>query len=244
MKKTEFCGNISKKEKIISCRTDKKGDDNYMAENSISMTNQAYQQVKNAIQNCLYMPGDSLSEKELCEKLKCGRTPVREALLKLRDEGLIEIFPRKGIQVATFHHQQISEIYQIRKLIEPTACEKYYLSLDKAKLLAFDTAFKEVDRNDNHAYYALDIEFHSFLVAAANNQRLSDFFDGLMEIQYRFGIYSSKIGTAVKHDYYTEHHEIIEALLAEEKENICKTIIAHINYSEVIALKTLECMEP
>lgn len=214
-----------------------------MAEQLGSMTNQVYQKVKQAIQNCAYMPGDALSEKELCEAICCGRTPLREALLKLRDEGLIEIFPRKGIKVAAFCRQNISEIYQIRKLIEPAVCEKYYLGFDKAELLRFDAAFKQVDRNDNHAYYALDVEFHAWLIAAANNKKLNDFFAGLMEVQYRFGIYSSKIGTAVKHDYYTEHHEIIEALLAEDKERIHRAITAHTNYSEVIALKTLECVK-
>lgn len=213
-----------------------------MAEKPISLTEQAYQVLKQRIQDCEYMPGQPLSEKGLCEALDCGRTPVREALLALRGEGLVEIFPRKGIRVAGFSHERISEIYQIRKLIEPTVCVKYCLRFDKAALLDFDRRFASLDRADDRAYYQLDTDFHRWLVAAAENRTLDAFFAGLMEVQYRFGVYSARVGTAEKRDYYTEHHEIIEALLAEDLSRIERALVSHTNYSEVIALKTLEAV--
>ena len=85
-------------------------------------------------------------------------------------------------------------------------------------------------------------EFHRWLVTAAGNGTLDAFFAGLMEVQYRFGVYSARIGTAEKRDYYTEHHEIIEALLAEDAVRIERALVSHTNYSEVIALKTLEAV--
>lgn len=211
-----------------------------MMEKPVSMTEKAYQVLKERIQDCEYMPGQPLSEKGLCEALGCGRTPVREALLALRGEGLVEIFPRKGIAVAGFTRARISEIYQIRKLVEPAVCVSYVLRFDKAALLDFDRRFRTLDRADDRAYYRLDTDFHRWLVAAAENHTLDVFFAGLMEVQYRFGIYSARLGTAEKRDYYTEHHEIIEALLAEDATRIRRALTAHTNYSEVVALKTLE----
>lgn len=209
-------------------------------EKKCSMTERAYTEIKEKIQNCFYMPGESISEKGICDVLACGRTPVREALLALRGEGLVEIFPRKGIRVAGFTPSRISEIYQIRKLLEPAVCVRYALRFDKGSLLAFDRRFRTLDRTDDLAYYRLDTDFHRWLVASANNHTLDTFFAGLMEVQYRFGVYSSRIGTAEKRDYYTEHHEIIEALLSEDTVRIETSVAAHINYSEVIALKTLD----
>ena len=84
---------------------------------SASMTQKSLLYLRDKIQNCQLMPGETLSEKELCEEIGCGRTPVREALLSLRGDGLVEIFPRKGIRVAPFTKEGICEIYQIRKLI-------------------------------------------------------------------------------------------------------------------------------
>lgn len=52
-------------------------------------------------------------------------------------------------------------------------------------------------------------------------------------------MYTVRMGTAVKGDFYTEHHEIIEALLSEDLERLGRVLVSHANYSEVIALRTL-----
>ncbi len=211
-----------------------------MEERSTSLTQRALAYLKEKIQNCELAPGEILLEKELCQEIDCGRTPVREALLSLRGEGLVEIFPRKGIRVAPFTREGICEIYQIRKLLEPTVCARYCLGMDKGRLLDFDRQFQQMDQEDNRAYYALDISFHTWLVAAAGNKTLDAFFSGLMQTQYRFSMYTVQMGTAVKRDYYSEHHEVIEALLAEDTARIEKAVTAHANYSQVIALRTLQ----
>lgn len=206
---------------------------------SASMTQKSLLYLRDKIQNCQLMPGETLSEKELCEEIGCGRTPVREALLSLRGDGLVEIFPRKGIRVAPFTKEGICEIYQIRKLIEPAVCTQYFYNLDKSRLLEFDSQFQQVDLNDDRRYYELDFSFHSWLVSAAKNQTLDAFFHSLMQLQYRFSMYTVRMGTAVKGDFYTEHHEIIEALLSEDLERLGRVLISHASYSEVIALRTL-----
>lgn len=211
-----------------------------MEQKELSMTQQAVSYIRDQIQNCELMPGEPLSEKKLCQEIGCGRTPVREALLSLQSEGLVEIFPRRGIQVTPFTREAIWEIYQIRKIIEPTICGRYYLQIDKERLLRFDQEFKQMDHEDDRAYYTLDITFHNWLVEIANNHRLSAFYAGVLRSQYRFSMYTARLGTAVKGDYYTEHHEIIKALMAEDADRIIKTSIAHANYSEEIALRTIQ----
>ena len=96
-----------------------------MAEAYTSLTDRALTYLREKIQNCELMPGELLSEKGLCEEIGCGRTPVREALLTMKGEGLIEIFPRRGIRVTPFTRDGICQIYQIRKLIEPAVCTRY-----------------------------------------------------------------------------------------------------------------------
>lgn len=211
-----------------------------MEQKELSMTQQAVSYIRDRIQNCELMPGEPLSEKNLCQEIGCGRTPVREALLSLQGEGLVEIFPRRGIRVTPFTREAIQEIYQIRKIIEPTICGRYYLQIDKDRLLRFDQEFKQMDHEDDRAYYTLDISFHNWLVEIANNRRLSAFYAGVLRSQYRFSMYTARLGTAVKGDYYTEHHEIIKALMAEDADRIVKTSIAHANYSEEIALRTMQ----
>ncbi len=211
-----------------------------MSGETTSMTGTMLKLLRDKIQNCVYMPGNYIYERELCEETGYGRTPVREALLLLQREGSIEILPRRGIRVTPFTYQSVEEIYQNRKILEPTVCEKYYLRLEKERLLWFDQQFSQVSGYDDRSYFELDTMFHKWLVSSAENSQLTDFFNRVMDQQYRFSMYTSKVGTAVRGDCYTEHHRIIEALLTEEPESIKRALIDHINYSQAIALRTLQ----
>ena len=71
-----------------------------------------------------------------------GRTPVREALLRLQKEGLIEIFPRKGMRVAPFNKKNVSDLYQARKLLEPTVMTSYLSMYAKSTLLDYLVRFE------------------------------------------------------------------------------------------------------
>ena len=74
---------------------------------------------------CQYMPGEAVNELKIMEETGIGRTPVREALLALKEEGLIEIRPRKGTFACAITEFQINEMYQIRRLLEPISAVKY-----------------------------------------------------------------------------------------------------------------------
>jgi len=104
---------------------------------SMTQAQQVYAYLKDALYKCVYLPGQEISEKQLYAELPFGRTPIRETLLQLQKEGLVEIYPRKGMRIAPITHQQIDELYQIRKLIEPSIavsnCSKY----SKPRLLEY-----------------------------------------------------------------------------------------------------------
>lgn len=211
-----------------------------MTKETASMTETMLKLLREKIQNCVYMPGSYIYERELCEETGYGRTPVREALLLLQQEGNIEILPRRGIRVTPFTYRSVEEIYQNRKILEPTVCGKYYLRLEKERLLQFDEQFSKAADYDDKSYFELDTRFHRWLVSSAANGQLMDFFNRVMDQQYRFSMYTSKVGTAVRGDCYPEHHRIIEALLTGEPESIQRTLTDHLNYSQGIALRTLQ----
>lgn len=211
-----------------------------MSKETVSMTETILELLRDKIQNCIYMPGTYVYERELCEETGYGRTPVREALLLLQREGSVEILPRRGIQVTPFTYRSVEEIYQTRKILEPSVCGTYYLRLEKERLLQFDQKFSKAADFDDRDYFGLDNTFHRWLVASAENRQLTAFFNHVMDQQYRFSMYTSKVGTAVRGTCYAEHHRIIEALLTEEPEKIQKALVDHINYSQTIALRTLQ----
>ena len=102
-----------------------------------ALTNQAYEYLYDKIVSCQYRPGQELNEKQLLEQTKFGRTPLREALLMLQSDKLLEIYPRKGMRIAPFTEKSIDDLYQTRKLIEPTVCRKYITLYSKSRLLEF-----------------------------------------------------------------------------------------------------------
>ena len=108
-----------------------------------ALTNQAYEYLYRKIVSCEYLPGQELNEKQLLEETSFGRTPLREALLMLQAENLIDIFPRKGMRITPFTEKSIDDLYQARKLIEPTVCRKYISMYSKSRLLEYLKQFEK-----------------------------------------------------------------------------------------------------
>lgn len=205
-----------------------------------TLKEQAYDYLKYKIKNCLYIPGEAINEMKIAEETGMGRTPIREALLALKEENLIEVKPRKGTFVADITETQVNESYQIRRILEPVIAVKYKLSFDKGRLLAFDEMFSRLDVTDDEAYFNLDVRFHEHIVEAAGNPAINGFFQKTMFGQYRIGIYNSIHGLARKENYYQEHHDIIMALLEEDDKKIEEANVRHISNSHIISLQAVK----
>ena len=88
------------------------------AERDSSMQNQAYQFIRKKIERCEYAPNDMLSESLLREELGFSRTPVREAIGRLAQEGLVRVYPKRGIMVSAISIGDIHQIFEVRALVE------------------------------------------------------------------------------------------------------------------------------
>ena len=87
----------------------------------------AYETIKRKIIHCDYMPNDILSEMMLMEEIDASRTPIREALNMLSQEGLVRIIPKKGIMVLPLTMKEVAMTFEARMLMEPYIIE--HLSL-------------------------------------------------------------------------------------------------------------------
>ena len=90
-----------------------------MTKKTINLKKYAYNEIKDKIVNCIYAPGSLLNEQILASELNISRTPIREALSHLQEEGLITIMPKKGILVSNITISDMSQIYQVRLEVEP-----------------------------------------------------------------------------------------------------------------------------
>jgi DNA-binding GntR family transcriptional regulator len=129
---------------------------------------QAYSVLRDAIVCGELAPGRQLSENELAELLGVSRTPVREALIRLRDDRLVEIVPQLGTFVTHISEAGVADAQFIREALECAAVRIAAERADNEDLAALDgivTRQREIrDTDDYDRFYVLDDEFHGTLV--------------------------------------------------------------------------------
>ena len=141
------------------------------------MAQQAYEILLERILLGEYLPGASLLEKEIAKDLNLSRTPVREALLRLKLEGLVEVIPRGGIFVAEASINMIRGVTEVRLILEDylsrlavERCTEELLTKFQAWLEKSEASWgrltpKERKRRDG--------DFHRFMYRAAGNETLA-----------------------------------------------------------------------
>lgn len=116
-------------------------------------------------------PGTVVSEKELATVYGIGRTPVREALLRLSDEGLVEIVPKSGTRVTRIPASRLPEAILVRKALEDittrTAAERASVSDLMSLRMLIQRQQEAAERSDEAAFHAADEAFHAEIARAA-----------------------------------------------------------------------------
>ena len=151
-----------------------------MAEREASVTTavRARDELREAILAGSLPPGSRLRAEPLAERLQTSRTPVREALMLLAREGLVDIEPRRGAVVRAFDAADLADLYEVRALIEPYAARRAATRIDAAALQRLREVRDEADARgaaDDAAVedqVALNEQFHAIIVAAAQSPRL------------------------------------------------------------------------
>jgi len=142
-----------------------------------SLVDAAYQQIRQRTLDNLWPPGHRALEQEVALALGMSRTPVREALMRLRNEGLVEVIPRHGMRVLPVSPAEMREIYQILTALECMAGELLARRRPTdAALKPLVAATKAMDKalkaDDLDAWAAADERFHTHLIERAGNRQL------------------------------------------------------------------------
>lgn len=142
-----------------------------------SMADAAHEQIRRRILDNVWPPGHRMLEQEVALALGMSRTPVREALMRLQNEGLVEVIPRHGMRVLPVSPNDMSEIYQILTALECMAAELLAQRKPSAKALeplvaATQAMDKALKADDLDAWAAADERFHAQLLELAGNRQL------------------------------------------------------------------------
>jgi DNA-binding GntR family transcriptional regulator len=155
-----------------------------------SQPQRVYQRLKQMILDNELQSGAFVLQEELGAMLGVSRTPIREALIRLESEGLVEIRPRHGMRVLPVSIAAMREIYEVLTALEALAARLVAeRGLSRHQLVALDAAVSDMDAalasSDLDAWAEADQRFHALLVAFSNNSRLIDMVETVVDQSYR-----------------------------------------------------------
>lgn len=144
--------------------------------NAVSQVDACYGQLREWIVTCELVPGARLTERELIAKMGFGRTPVREALLKLSQERLIEVLPRSGYRVRELTRKSIQDFFAVWRTIAPLIARLGIEGMTPAyrqKILDIGKERAAAQEADAATQSRIASAFFNILVAAADNDPLT-----------------------------------------------------------------------
>ncbi|SIQ46492.1 transcriptional regulator, GntR family [Rhizobium sp. RU35A] len=140
---------------------------------------QIYWLLRQAIVHLEMQPGAVISEKELCAEFGVSRTPVREALQRLADEGLVDIFPHSGTYVSRISFKVAEEGFVIRRALEIESVRKAVANVTDAEIDRLKTLIAQMEgilaSNELEKYLDCDDMFHSAIAGISGYPRIWKF---------------------------------------------------------------------
>ena len=184
----------------------------------ISRTDDAYARLKEEIRSNRMPPGSLAPEPEIALRLGMSRTPVREALIRLEAEGLVELIPRRGARVLPIHTDDMKEIYEILTALEPEAAANLAARKPSEDELApLEHAMAEMEAalesHDLDRWAVADDIYHQALLELHGNRRLAEFVGALYDQAHRVRIVTLRLRDLPERST-AEHREVLDHLKA------------------------------
>ena len=194
-----------------------------------SLKDHVYDFLSAQIQENLLKPGEKVNEKTLCDDLGISRTPIREALIELTNEGLLERRPRRGFVVKALTKGEVKEIYKIWGCLEGAAAAGAVSCLTAREFKVMEDLIQAMDeaiqKNKKERFYKLQKDFHDVYISACGNRHLARIINSVKNRFLRQAYRQMETGE----DYYRalrqfndEHRVILDLLRAGKTEDLEK----------------------
>lgn len=201
----------------------------------------AYARVRAAIEAHEFEPGQRMRESEIAEWLGISRTPTRDALRLLEAEGLLSAAPRRGLVVATLDHRAVSEIYDVRTVLESFAASRaarQATSAEVALLRANLRKQEEADQEDIPLLLQLNAQFHETIVQTSRNRYLHASLHAL-EAPLALLRGTTYADPARRQEALEQHRDLVEAIANGDSRTAEELAATHVRTAEQIRLMNL-----
>jgi DNA-binding GntR family transcriptional regulator len=187
-------------------------------------------ELRTAIQYGSLEPGAQLGEAELAARLGVSRGPLREAMQRLVQEGLLRSEPHRGLFVVELDEHDVSDVYTSRLAIERAACQLIMRENRDAAAVALTSALRDLmkaaRRRDRVAMSDADQAFHETLVRASGSPRLARMADTLL-VETRMCLHALQEHYPEPADLVEEHRALVDAITAGDEPLLLRLIEEH-----------------
>jgi DNA-binding GntR family transcriptional regulator len=195
-----------------------------------SLADRAYHAIRQMIVSLDLRPGAVIDERALMERLEIGRTPTREALRRLAQEGLVEVYPRRGMFVTSVEIRDLASLAEVRSMLEGYAARLAAERATGADREALAALVDELDGGtdlDARGLMALDERIHRQVYRSTHNP----FLESTLEQYYVLALriwYLALDQTAELEQAVLGHRELLEAIREGDADRAEKTMRRHV----------------
>jgi len=209
----------------------KPAEGRFVAERRTTIAQQAYQFLRREIIDGRLPPRAPLSEQELAQQLGVSRTPVREALIKLADEGLVDIYPQFGTFVAPIKLPEVFNSQFVREALECAAVERAVERIDAAQAASLkqilDSQRKHQRAGERDAFFEADERMHQYLMTVAGHAAVWPLVESAkaqMDRVRHLSIRSElKLSSVIQ-----EHSAIVDGVVRRDREGALEALRTHL----------------
>ncbi|MFD2117443.1 GntR family transcriptional regulator [Paenibacillus yanchengensis] len=204
-------------------------------DNKLLRSESIYQVIRERILNGDYSPGERLLVLDIAKEFEVSQSPVREALERLKQEGLTVSVKNKGSVVSKINLQEVKDSYQLREILEEYALRYYLKHKPKSNLEQLERIYTDMQaaatNNDMLELIDLDMQFHQFFFEQCNNGQLLKVWENIKFIMTRFVVTTNKRFFPDLESVVRTHQALINSLRHYEpsqEDAVVELFISHI----------------
>ena len=207
-----------------------------------NLKQQAYDMIKGKILRCEYAPDTMINEEILCQDTGMSRTPIRDAVSRLEQEGLVHIYPKKGIQISKFTFHDVAVLYEARTVLELYAVRNHGHRVPKDQLRQMIDRFQKEAADNTERTYETDDQFHTLLIESTGNDFFVEMYGRMLNQIHRLRVLNGYNMTANRERILQsarEHIAIATDILEGRLEEAAREMANHLSASQAAAFSVL-----
>jgi DNA-binding GntR family transcriptional regulator len=214
---------------------------------SSSMVDDVYASLLSAIVEARLGAGTPLSQNKLAARMGVSRTPVREALLRLERDGLVQRLPESGFAVATITAAEVHEACDVLHLLDTYVYRRAADALSRPELEGLlelaSSLVVSAESGDAEAWREADQRYHAIVMQAAQNRFIAQFLEQTRRRVQRFWLQTPHFDGRLR-TCSQDHVRLADAMLAADEAVLSQTVHAHIERLRASVLARLESAGP